>query len=313
MVSCANITLEKIRARLTFGSVSAQGIPSGDSLVFETPSITSFSVNKSRNSLANTFSASIDIPSTTVIPVDQDVIIEAGVVGDMKRIFTGRVLSVTVNPSFERASSYVINLSGADRLQELEGKTISRRQRARGLSTFAAITGVSQRSPQKAINAERRESSGGSGRITNSDTNIREHSSLVRTDRVAYDPFNPAKDPEGVEDRTGGVAGETTVDIKPRSVSLSPGVSVRFNIENTTYEQGDSWQVSDPLIGTITDQQDGTAIYTQRALGENTISFTKAGGAGSTFIGKATAVGIPIHDHSSLGQGGPAFGVYGSD
>jgi len=313
MASCANITLEKIRARLTFGSVSAGGIPSGDSLVFETPSIKSFSVSKSRSSLAATFSASVEIPSTTVIPVDQDIIIEAGVVGDMKRIFTGRVLSATVNPSFERASSYVINLSGADRLQELEGKTISRRQRARGLSTFAAITGVTQRSPQKAINAERRESSGGSARISNRDTNIREHSELVRTDRIAWDPFNPAKDPENIEDRTGDLTGESTIDIKPRSVSLSPGVSVRFNIENTEYSEGDSWEVSDPKIGTIQDKKDGTAIYTQQAIGENTISFSKAGEPGTVFVGKATAVGIPIHDHSSLGQGGPAFGVYGSN
>ena len=312
MASCANITLEKIRARLTFGSVSAQGIPSSDSLVFETPEIQSFSVSRSRSSLASTFSASITIPSTSVIPVDQDVIIEAGVVGGMKRIFTGRVLSATVNPSFDRASSYVINLSGSDRLQELEGKTISRRQRARGLSSFSAITGVSQRAPQKEINTERRESSGGSGQLTNPDTNIREHSKLVRTDRVAWSPFNSAKDPEGIEDRTSGGSGESTIDIKPRSVSLSPGISVRFNVENTSFDSGDEWSVSDPNIGTIQDQKDGTAIYTQRALGENTISFTKAGGAGSVFVGKATAVGIPIHDHSSLGQGGPAFGVFGS-
>ena len=313
MVSCANITLEKIRARLTFGSVSADGTPSPDSIVFETPAIQSFSVNKTRASLASTFSASVFVPSTTVLPVDQDVIIEAGVQGDLKRIFTGRVLSATVNPSFDRASSYIVNLSGSDRLQELEGKTISRRQRARGFSSFAAITGVTQRSPQKAINAERRESSGGSGQITNQDTNIREHSQLVRTDRIAYDPFNAAKKPQGVEDRTGMVSGESTIDIKPRAVSLSPGISVRFNVENTTYEEGDSWKVSDTDIGTIVDKMDGTAIYTQKGLGQNTISFVKGGQVGNLFIGQATAVGIPIHDHSSLGQGGPAFGVFGSE
>ena len=311
--TCANITLEKIRAKLTFGSVSAAGLAAAGSLVFETPDIKSFTVSKSRSSLGSTFSASIEIPSTTVLPVDQDVIIEAGVQGNLKRLFTGRVLSATVNPSFERGAAYVINLSGADRLQELEGKTISRRQRARALSSFAAITGVTSRAPQKGISFERRNSSGGAASVINPDTNIREHSKLVRTDRVAWDPFNPAKKPEGVEDRSAAAAtGESTIDIKPRSVSLSPGVSVRFNIENETYESGDSWSVSDTSIGTIQDNQNGTAIYTQQALGENTIIFTKSGSS-NTFVGKGTAVGIPIHDHSSLGQGGPAFGVYGSD
>lgn len=312
MISCANITLERIRARLTFGSVSSVGISSGGSLVFETPDIKSFSVSKSRGSLAATFSASIQVPSTTVIPVDQDVIIEAGIKGDLKRIFTGRVLSATVNPSFERGAAYIINLAGSDRLQELEGKTISRRQRARGLSSFAAITGVTARAPQKGISFEKRLASGGFGTVVNPDTNIRENSKLVRTDRIAWDPFHPAKDPESIEDRTGDAVGESTIDIKPRSVSLSPGVSVRFNIENEIYESGDSWSVSDSSIGSIQDQQDGTAIYTQRALGENTVSFTKAGAA-NTFVGKSTAVGIPIHDHSSLGQGGPSFGIFSSD
>lgn len=319
MVSCANITLERIRARITFGSVSVAGNPSPDSLVFETPDVKSFTVTRSRETLPASFSASIEVPSTTVFPIDQEVIIEAGVLNNLKRIFTGRVLSVTVNPSFEDAASYTVNLSGQDRLQELEGKTISRRQRARALSSFAAVTGVTQRRPQKALSFEKRESSGGSTRIANRDTNIREHSELVRTDRVAWDPFNPAKPPEDIEDRRvdGVGTGENVIDIQPKSVALSPGISVRFNVENTTYEAGDSWSVSDTRIGTISDQGDGTAIYTQRALGENQIIFRKQGETSeestTNFIGEARAFGIPIHDHSSLGQGGPAFGVFGSD
>lgn len=309
MASCANITLERIRARVSFGSPDDASSPK-----FETPDVKSFTVTKSRGNLSSQFSASIEIPSDFAIPAGEDIVIEAGTEGNLRRIFTGRVLSVTVNPSFEDASSYVVNLSGQDRFHELEGKNISRRQRARGLSSFAAITSISGKAPQKGISLEKRASSGGSGQITNPDTNIREHSKLVRTDRVAWDPFNPAKDPENLEDRTGGSTGQSTIDVKPKSVSLSPGVSVRFNVEGTTYESGDTWTVSDPNIGTIQDQQNGFAIYTQRALGENTITFVKAGAdAGSVFTGKGTATGIPIHDHSSLGQGGPAYAVYGSE
>lgn len=303
MASCANITLEKIRAEISFGSLS-----------FETPDIKSFTVNKSRSQLASTFSASIEVPATTVFPVDQDVSIRAGVEGDLKQIFTGKVLSITVNPSFERATTYVVNMSGSDRLQELEGKTFSRRQRSRALSSFAAITGIGFRRPQKGISLEKRKQSGGSTQFVNFDTNLREHSKVVRTDRITWNPFRPAKDPETVEGQDAAAADAVEViDIKPRAVSLSPGISVRYNIENATYEAGDSWSVSDSQIGTIQDNQDGTAVYTQQALGENTVTFTKAGASTSTFVGKATAVGIPIHDHSSLGQGGPAFGVFGSD
>ena len=301
MVSCAQISLEKIRARISFGT-----------LIFETPDVKSFTVTKTRSSLPATFSASVDVPASTIFPIGEDVIIEAGVEGDLKRIFTGRVLSVTVNPSFETASSYVVNLSGSDRFQELEGKNVSRRQRARGLSSFAAITSVSARSPQRGLSIEKRQQSGGSHSLPNRDTNIREHSKLVRTDRVAWDPFNPAKNPTSLENRDSGATGADLLEIKPRSVALSPGVSVRFTMEGDDYEDGDEWAVSDPAIGSIEDKQDGTAVYTQRALGENTITFTK-GGVATGASGKATATGIPIHDHSRLGEGGPAFAVYGSE
>jgi len=313
MVTCANITLEKIRAEISFGI-----------LVFETPDVKSFSVSRSRGQLAATFSASIEVPATTVFPVDQDVVIRAGIVGDIKTIFTGQVLSITVNPSFERAATYVVNMSGSDRLQELDGKTLSRRQRARSASTFAAITGISARRPQKGISVEKRKQSGGATKFVNSDTNIREHSKVVRTDRNTWDPFGSAEEPSGNETARREAELEI-IDILPKAVSLSPGVSVKFTVQDTEFnddpvdEGGDSWAVSDPSIGTFVDNKDGTIIYTQTRLGENIIIFRKGGDVTvggipqNTFTGKATAVGIPIHDHSSLGQGGPAFGVYGSD
>ena len=299
MVTCANITLEKIRARISFGS-----------LVFETPDIQSFTVNRSRSQLAASFNCSIEVPASTVFPVDQEIIIEAGTEGNLRQIFTGQVLQITVNPSFEDASNYVVNMSGQDKFHELEGKTISRRQRTRGPTTFAAITNVISKAPQKGTSLELRKQSGGSQRIPNPDTNIREHSKLVRTDRTAWDPFHTAKDPEA-SDQTGEGTDVDIIDIKPKSVALSPGVSVLFSLQGTSQESGDFWSIDDTDIATLTDNGDGTALVTMRALGEATVTFTKQSGA--TFTGTATVVGIPIHDHSSLGAGGPAFGVYGSD
>ena len=300
MVTCANITLEKIRSRISFGSLS-----------FETPDVLSFSVSRSRSQLAASFNCSLEVPATTVFPVDQEVVIEAGTEGNLRQIFTGQVLQITINPSFEDASAYVVNMSGNDKFHELEGKTFSRRQRTRSAATFAAITGVVSKAPQKGTSLELRKQSGGSQRIANKDTNVREHSKLVRTDKDNWDPFRTSKNPEAAD---AAAEGDSTsiIDIKPKSVALSPGVSVLFSIQGTDQDSGDFWSIDDTDIASIDDRGNGTAIVTMKALGEATISFTKQAES-VTFSGKATVVGIPIHDHSSLGAGGPAFGVYGSD
>lgn len=299
MAECTNITLEKIRAEIDFGGL----------LKFETPDIQSFTVNKSRTSLASTFSASIEVPATTIFPIGQDVTIKAGVEGNLITIFTGRVFNITVNPSFEKATTYVINLSGSDRFFDLEGHTFSRRQRTRGQTTFAAITGVTTKVPQKGISLEKRIGTGGTHRITSTDTNLREHSKLVSTDRVSFDPFATAKDPQVVNAVSAGTAGSSnSLVIRPTAVALSPGVSVLFTLEGATFESGNTWAVSDSSIGTIVNNQDGTATYTQSALGENVITFTQG-----SLTGIATTVGTTLHDHSSLGQGGPAHAVYGSE
>jgi hypothetical protein len=126
---------------------------------------------------------------------------------------------------------------------------------------------------------------------------------------VAWDPLGTAKGP-----RAGDQAEPDDVDIidiKPKTIALSPGVAALFSVQNHTVGSNDTWSVSDTNIGTIVKNEDGTATYTQLALGENDIIFSAAGG--TTFTGRATAIGIPLHDHSSLGAGGPAFGVYGTD
>jgi hypothetical protein len=301
LVTCANITIEKIRAEITIGDKT-----------FVTPDIKSFNVTRSRSQLAATFSVSIEVPVTQKFATGEQVVIKAGTEGNEKTIFTGSVRSVTVNPAFENASNFVVNLSGADKFQELEGKNISRRQRTRAAQTFAAISQVTKK-PQKGISYDKR--IGGQSGSTSAhveDTNAKENSKLVSTERPSYDPLHNAKEPEEVEtQREAGSTGTGSVlAIRPASIAIPLGSSVRFLVVNTVYDAGDAWTVSDEQIGTIIDGNDGTAIYTHLSLGENIISFTDDS-AGT--IGVATAVGIPIHDHSSLGQGGPAFGVYASE
>lgn len=301
MVTCANITLEKIRAELDFGGA----------LVFSTPDIDSFSVQRSRQQLAATFNASITVPADTVFPVGQDVTIRAGTLDNLKTIFTGKVLSIQVNPTFDDATSYQVNLSGADIFHELEGHTFSRRQRTRGQSTFAGITGISSRNPQKGVSYEKRIGNGGTHRISSQTPNIREHSKLVKTDQSSWDPFKTAKGPvENAEE----IDELEVIDIIPKSIALSPGISARFELQGTTYSEGDSWSVSDDDLATIVDREDGTAIVTPKASGQFEVRFTKSTGEeANLFVGRATVVGIPIHNHRSLGEGGPAFAVYGSE
>jgi hypothetical protein len=301
MASCANITIEKIRAIIQIGDKE-----------FVTPDIKSFNVTRSRSSLAATFSASIEVPITQKFATGQDIVIKAGTEGNLQTIFTGSVRSVTVNPAFERATNYIITLSGADKFQELEGKNISRRQRTRAAQTFAAITSVTKR-PQRGISYDVRIGGGGGpASIRSSDTLIPEHSKVVSTDRPSYDPLHNAKKPEEVDDESGSQSGGTTAaagQIRPAAVAIPVGGKVRF-IANVTFGAGDTWTVSDTKVGTIDNRNDGTAIYTQLGLGENVVRFIDdSRGSVST----ATALGIPIHDHSSLGQGGPAFGVYASE
>ena len=301
MATCANITLEKIRAELDFGGL----------LIFSTPDIQSFSVQRSRQSLAASFSASIKVPADIVFPVGQDVTIRAGTFGNLKTIFTGQVLSIQVNPSFDDATSYIVSLSGQDRFHEMEGYTFSRRQRTRAQSTFASISGIASRNPQKGVSYEKRIGNGGTHRLRNETPNIREHSKLVKTDRNSWDPFKTAKNPKENAEQFDELE---VIDIIPKSIALSPGISARFELDNATYEEGDSWSVSDANLATIVDLEDGTASVTPKASGQFEVIFTKSTGEDANiFVGRATVVGIPIHNHRSLGEGGPAFAVYGSE
>ena len=300
MTTCANITLEKIRAELDFGG----------SLIFVTPDIESFSVQRSRQQLAATFNASITVPADTVFPVGQDVTIRAGTLDNLKTIFTGQVLSIQVNPTFDDATSYMVNISGQDIFHELEGHTFSRRQRTRGQSTFAGITGIASRNPQKGVSYEKRIGNGGTHRLSSETPNVREHSKLVKTDNASWDPFKIAKDPKEAEAISEQL---DVIDIIPKSLSLSPGISARFELQGTTYEAGDTWSVSDDNLATIVDQEDGTAVVTPKASGQFQVIFSKSTGEADLFVGRASVVAIPIHNHRSLGEGGPAFAVYGSE
>jgi len=69
--------------------------------------------------------------------------------------------------------------------------------------------------------------------------------------------------------------------------------------------------VEDKNIGTIerTDADEAAVIYTHRQPYKNTIWFF----AQTNEIAMINIISVPIHDHSSIVQGGPAYGTYFDD
>jgi len=117
----ATIEREPIRAAITIGNIS-----------ISTPDVVSFNVKKSRGQMAATFSASVKMDaalmsnnSTTL--VTNGVVIEAGLRGREKTIFTGSVHKCTINPIRTDASKVMVSLSGKDVMAVMEGQKINRR------------------------------------------------------------------------------------------------------------------------------------------------------------------------------------------
>ncbi len=112
----AQISGQKIRARITVGNV-----------IVQTPNVVSFSVRRARNQMAASFSASLKVPYTTNSEMRADIVIEAGLKGALKTIFTGTIEKSVINPIRTDASMVMLNISGRDVLAILDGQKINRR------------------------------------------------------------------------------------------------------------------------------------------------------------------------------------------
>ena len=69
--------------------------------------------------------------------------------------------------------------------------------------------------------------------------------------------------------------------------------------------------VEDTRNGTITDAGEDTTsvIYTHKRISENAIWFFSMSGE----RGLVNVISVPIHDHSTIVHGGPAYGTYFDD
>jgi hypothetical protein len=301
----ADLRKEEIRAEINIGG---HGIP--------TPYVLNFNVSRARQSPISTFSASVEISEDDLLymSVGSSITISAGIYrllrlpsDDSYKIFTGNVESVTVNPHWEKANVYIVNLQGSDALKDLEGKRFSRRQKCLGLGKLAVITGIVSKSHHKGwVKKDRVMSKPGNKRFITDSLDLGEVPELIRTRSInTSNPYKLyAKKPAARI-----TSPETNRTIFPGSVLVSLGSTTEFECSDCT-GSGDSidWSVVNPNVGTITqDEHDSTkATYTQTASGYNRVVVSDDHGR----YGYADVSGMQRHDHSSLGAGGAAYGVY---
>lgn len=91
------------------------------------------------------------------------------------------------------------------------------------------------------------------------------------------------------------------------SIAIEPGGDpVNLALNNGFY-------VEDDTVGTITPVVNEPAvIYKHNKPEKNAVWFVAKKGSGSR-RGVVHIMAVPIHDHSSIVQGGPAYGTYFSD
>lgn len=331
----ADITREEIRAKISIGTE-----------VWETPDIKSFSVSKSRQSLSASFSASIEVDPDTLTVTGGDIVIQAGLKGQLKRIFTGVIRSVRINPSWENANKVVLDISGNDRLYILDEKKFSRRALHKGLSTWAQITGVARKKPFSKWswtkkNASRHSIAWSSGRDSMDDGRVVETEGIKDTLKPwltkGYDDGQKEPDEaaslvigpgtvfgipyqgDGNIDWAGDSKDTVTIYVNPDSYST-------WSEAQDPVESGVT--SSNPAVGVIASVYDGSTSYypanksfndITSAPQSGTVAELRIVGVGTTTIrftddlgnwGECTVVAIVPHTHESIATGGPAFGTF---
>jgi hypothetical protein len=118
----------------------------------------------------------------------------------------------------------------------------------------------------------------------------------------------------------GGVKGNTAVYLLPgmkiklsvpnyfkgtgtRKIMLSDGSYVTAELTNGFWVEKEDVGTIDPLAG------EPAVVYTHKKFAQNRIVYFSKTGE----IGEVDVMAVPIHDHSSVVTGGPAYGTYFTD
>lgn len=335
----SDIKRESVRAKVTFGGNT-----------WRTPDVKSFSVNLQRESLTNSFSVSLLINKDEVDEIQSnfDSIsaddTDAGKIrievafsssstpSDFNPLFTGYVRQMVARRSFLTPGSFIVDLSGNDAMYKLENRTYSRRVVSDGLGVYSLITGVVRKGTgntgRYSTSSETPSRVGGRGSSPPADL-----VGLVGSPTVNDGHTTKASRYNKVYDfaRTGGSGGSGTTTTTTDELVISPAILVMAPQQTATFvcasgctesEESDAYTWSVDTIGaggivsgsnavSSYDQANPSAgiTYKQLAFLNNVLYLTENS---SGRRGKAIIVTMPIHDHTSIGQGGPAFGVYAS-
>ena len=206
---CLPIEIEQVRARIVINSY-----------VIETPFVKSFNITKSRTSLSNSFSATIEVPvNASFGGLNGNIYIYAGTKQNYlnRKIFTGTIRQVTANPSPGKPNYMLLNISGNDKMYKLENKRFSRRIPTDGPGVFVTITG-----------SKTQRTSG----VWTIDKNI-------RTGKTTYTDKLPGLDSQ--KQGPGSTAGR-----KPTVVTTSPG---KLGTSDLTVHGHDSNNTGGPSFG----------------------------------------------------------------
>jgi hypothetical protein len=92
------------------------------------------------------------------------------------------------------------------------------------------------------------------------------------------------------------------------TASISAIIPKFFGAVNSAGVPKRGFVVEDGTVGDLVETDDGV-IYTHKKAQKNTVwFFARSGETGTVDI-----ISVPIHDHGSIVQGGPAYGTYFSD
>lgn len=189
----ANITLEKIRATISFSGITV-----------ETPHIKSFSVNRQRGQLSASFSATLEIPVEDLFnasPLASDITIEAGADGTLNRIFTGEIRQLSIEPSWDKPEYQIVQISGNDIFIRMEGRTFSRRVKWESGGIWAKITSIERTHLSRGSSSLDRKipRSGGRTIVNMPDPNDAQHDTFIYArDLSRIDPYGKIQKPKDV-------------------------------------------------------------------------------------------------------------------
>jgi len=323
----ANISREEIRAEIDISGTT-----------FSTPDVKSFSVSKSRQSLSAQFSASIEVSPDDFSEVGGDVVIRAGLKGQLKTIFTGIIRNASAKPSWEDAYKVVLNISGNDRMYILDDKKFSRRALNEGLAPWASITGVSRRQQVSQYNWKRQNASIGKIAWLGNEDFMNDFR-VINTPEI-NDPLLPfISKTTDMDDRDIIPSAEASFVIEPSTISTVPYTgdgnldsagelkdtwTITLSEENwsgfTSQEElGDNWTSSNVAVAIITSVPESPVVVTSETPPAGTQCEIRLVGVGQVDIkltdangnwGVCTVIAVVPHTHESVATGGPAFGSF---